>query len=125
MSSSLTVGEKIPIKLQLTDGRTDRFPVANVYNDANTLIAGPLSLTHVASGLYTTSTVVNMPNTPAVVVQFATFTDSGHTTPDPINGNASDEYTLDDGSSQVASLGGFQIVGVVDTSQIKGIVEES
>lgn len=130
----LALGSKIPLSLQLVDGRTDRFPRAWVYNASRTLLAGPLDLVHNALGEYKASVDVNMPSTPYVITQYATYTDSGHTTEDTLNGRATDIFELDEGGSGgsgpmgtcaelTAELETDQIEASIDTREIEAQIE--
>lgn len=72
-----TVNQLYPVRLQLSDGATNQYPRATIYNSAGSLVA-TLSLTHIANGLYGTS------YTPLIVgtysIAYLVYSDSGHTT---------------------------------------------
>jgi hypothetical protein len=93
---SIKVGDNIPISLQLVDGNVSRYPIAKIYNSSFTLL-NTVNLNSVGNGLYSPSTPEVMPNSQFVTVQYITYTDSGHTTLDPINGLVSEIIEADSG----------------------------
>lgn len=91
------IGELVPLELQLSDGATNMFPRALVYNAAGTLLATK-DLAHVANGRYTNDTFT-MPadasaNGAYVQVTYIVYSDSGHTTIAPY-GDSSEVWQRD------------------------------
>lgn len=76
-----TAGAQILLRAQLAKADTGRFVKVSVRDSTNAAIAGsPVTLTHVADGLYTDSSLV-MPSG-NVYAQYEVYTDAGLTTTD-------------------------------------------
>lgn len=110
----LTLGQVIPLTVQLGGGESNKYPKAVLYDEAGAeLDDSPVYLTHVGNGLYKNS-AVTMPNNDFVVAQYFIYTDSGHTTLDTVSYPSvlSDVFSL-----QPASL-----IAVPNSSTLKGTV---
>lgn len=75
--TSVRVGAKLPVALQLPDGATDKYVRAWAYGADGTLVQGPVNLGHVATGLYLTREV-SMPDQEFVAVQYRVYEDSAY-----------------------------------------------
>ena len=73
-----TLGEAIPIQVQVSTGQSDLFGRARVYNITGTLVF-TFSLPHIADGLYGTTHIFTAGGHYTVIYQL--FTDVGLTTP--------------------------------------------
>jgi hypothetical protein len=90
----LLLGQEVPLALQLSNGATNKFPRAKIYDESGTELAGsPVVLTHVSAGLYKASSFV-MPAKPFIVAQYLIYSDAGFTTLDPDYPIASDAFSL-------------------------------
>lgn len=74
------LGETVPIYLTLSDGASDQFPQAKIYDSSGVQVGSTLNLTYVAGspGLYRTSWTT--PTLGMFEVVYTVFSDSGHTT---------------------------------------------
>lgn len=77
--SSIKVGDRVPIVLQLTDGATDKYPQASIRDNEDNLL-DTLDLVHVASGLYSLSVAYTMPDELYIAISYMVYTDATHTT---------------------------------------------
>lgn len=110
----LTLGQTIPLTVQLGGGETNKYPKAKLFDETGSeLAASPVYLTHVGSGLYKNS-AVTMPSNDFVVAQYFIYTDAGHTTLD----TASYPSVLSD----VFSLQPASLIAVPNSSTLKGSV---
>lgn len=73
---SVTVNQATTLSMLASDGRTDLFGQARVYNSLGTLVA-TVNLNHVAEGLYAASYTPAVEGVFSVVYQF--YTDAGRT----------------------------------------------
>lgn len=98
----------------MINGETNQFPQAILRDAANAPIAGsPLSLVHVAGGLY--SGTFTMPNTSKVTAVTTVYTDAGFTTPNVEYYPAIDEFFALQVSTTIANFyGPADLEGVVD-----------
>jgi len=87
----ITVGQEVPVLLQIEDGATDQYPQAEIRdNEANLLTT--LNLSHQASGLYVPSSAYNMPDEQFIKITYIVYSDSGHTTESAIYLRAVDVF---------------------------------
>lgn len=73
-------GSPIPLTLSLHDGRTDRFPLAQIYNltTGSPLPGGPFPLTHLSGGYYQELEVIPPEVDALYEVRYAVYADSDH-----------------------------------------------
>lgn len=82
---SVPLNGVLPVRLQLGNGATNKFPLVRAYDQTNTQIAGsPVALTHLSNGLYTANTLL-MPACTFVELQYSVYNDSGHTSLDSVD----------------------------------------
>lgn len=74
MAAYVRVGETVPTGLQLADGAPNKYVRAWVYGSDGSLLQGPVSLSHIAAGLYLTQSVT-MPDEPFLAVQYRVYDD--------------------------------------------------
>lgn len=118
----LIIGQEVPLTLQLNDGATTKYPRAKVFDDAGTELTGsPVTLTHVASGLYKASSFV-MPNKSFIIAQYLVYSDSGHTTLDTNYSLACDTFALE--SPSLFATTGSALAGIVTSGDLSGTVED-
>jgi len=128
----LLLGQEVPLALQLSNGATNKYPQARMFDDSGAELSGsPVTLTHVGSGLYKASTFL-MPSKPFIVAQYLVYSDAGHTTLDTDYPIASDAFSLLDLSilemTRASLLGTLEespiIIGELSASQLYGEVED-
>lgn len=128
----LLLGQEVPLALQLSNGATNKYPQARMFDDSGAELSGsPVTLTHVGSGLYKAANFV-MPAKPFIVAQYLVYSDAGHTTLDADYPIASDAFALLDISTldnpRAALFGSLEnspvIVGALSASQLYGEVED-
>jgi hypothetical protein len=73
-----TLGEAIPLQVQVGDGRTNLYPRAKLYDSSGSLL-NTLSLTHVDNGLYSILHTINSEG--FFTVAYELFEDAGFMTP--------------------------------------------
>jgi phenolic acid decarboxylase len=100
------IGAQTQIRLQLSDGREDRFPQAVVY-DATDAIDDTVDLTHIAAGLYSGNWTPSTTGAHAIV--FFVYKDAGHT---------NEDTSYDRGVDQVH-------VHTADMSTVSGLVNNN
>lgn len=112
------VGDPIPLSVQLHDGATGKFVRARVYDPAGAEITGsPISVPHVAGGLYKVNTLV-MPDETHVVAQYKVYDDAPFTTPSSVHGDASDIF-------ERTELGGGGAGTAVTSDFITAVISDS
>lgn len=92
--SELKVGGAVPLRLQLFDGDTGKFPQAFIYDESNSLLSTK-DLSHLADGEYGNSTYV-MPNNPFIHVRYRVWNESGHSTDSTLHSRAIDIFNRKD-----------------------------
>lgn len=93
-------GAEVPITLQLSDGATDQFPRALVYdNDENLLQT--IDLDHEANGYYAPGTDYTMPSEIFIRVVYIVYSNSGHTTENVSYSRSLDIFSLDTGTKDL------------------------
>jgi hypothetical protein len=118
LGSGLTAGAALPIAIQLYDCDSGKFPVATVRDVNGNQIAGsPVSMAHVANGLYVASGLVMPISSTFVTVQVVVYDDSGHTQISANEGSTS--YTLAlSGSSGASGALSFPVIGFLDNPDL-------
>jgi len=72
-----TIGEALPLQVQVGDGRTDLYPQVSIHNSSGAVIAGPMDLPHFSGGLYgSTHTFSSEGQFTAI---YRLYEDAGHT----------------------------------------------
>ena len=96
MSEKKKVGDKLNLKLSLTDGNESKFVRAYLRNQIGTPLApAQVDLPHIEKGVYGESTLA-MPNEPQVFVVYRIFQDPARTILDQNYSQALDTFTRDD-----------------------------
>jgi len=117
---NVVVGQTVKLDIVLTDGVTDQFPQALLYDALNTLIAAsPVNLAHIAGGLY--SATFQMPATTKVTASISIYSDAARTTLNPAYNLAIDEFI-----AVIFSAGLEILIGTIDepTDEITGTIDE-
>ena len=110
--ANVKVGQTVKLDLQLLNGETNQFPQAILRDAANAPITeSPLSLTHVAGGLYSGN--FTMPDTAKVTAVTTVYTDAGFTTPNIEYYPAVDEFFVLE-CTDAFFYGPADLEGVVD-----------
>ena len=127
MSELLNIGDKIYLKLQLSNGNTGKFVRAVVRDEDGVEISGsPVALTHVGGGLYKDQSLT-FPSTDEVTAQYAVYDDSGFTTLNSSYDQVTDVYQKNPtsgGGSGGSCAPDTVIEGEVDDNNIEGVVPE-
>ena len=92
------VGQALLIEVKLPDQNSGAFPRARLFdNDGTELAASPVSLSHVADGLYRyTGAAIAMPNKDFVTSIIQIFEDAGFTNPSELYADAAGCFTKGD-----------------------------
>lgn len=77
-TQNIQVGDTVPIELQITDGATDQYPRALVYNQASSLV-DTIDLVHNNQGNYS-GLPYTMPDTEFIKIIYIVYSDAGHLT---------------------------------------------
>ena len=122
-------GQTVPLSLALSDGATDQFPQAEVYDpDGNNLTT--ISLSHDGDGLYQPASGYSMPDENYISVVYIVYTDSGHLTESAIYQRAVDifrQIDSDDFKADIstlatevnASVNRVLIIAEIDENEVK------
>ena len=89
-ANSLRLGDSLPLALVLPDGAVGKFPQAEVYGLAGTLL-NTYDLTHRAKGLYTNNGQT-MPAEAWVTVLYITYDNAGHSVESTAHRRTSDTF---------------------------------
>ena len=73
-----TIGEALPLQIQVGDGRADLYPQVSVHDYTGAIVVGPLDLPHFAGGLYGSIHTFNSEGNFTAIYRI--YTDVGHTT---------------------------------------------
>lgn len=125
-------GNPIPLALQLLDEEIAAFPRVLLRDAAGTpLGASPVSLAHLANGLYRDTSVV-MPATDRVYAQFQVFADAGHTIRHPVHPDTLLEVFERDfileklDALLLGAIPGQELLGYVEEAgELLGFIEDS
>lgn len=80
------------LRLLLSDGATNKFPQATIYDSAGAQVGGVLNLTHVANGLYSVATTFTTLGDFDVV--YITFNEAAHTSESKRHARANDRFRV-------------------------------
>ena len=122
-------GDELAIRLQIADGASGLFPTATILAPDDTILEGPIDLVHSLGGLYKPSATYTMPNQKFIDVQYAVYTNSGHTTDDPVNGRYVERFDLEECSTAdncvdlEAELAVIQLAADIQVIQLEAEIE--
>ncbi len=112
----LTIGEIVPLNVQLPDDNADVFVRATVLDPLNNPIGGsPFTLSYLEQGNYGTDMLL-MPDEPWIKAIYEIFDDAGFTMPSNVYGTSSDVF-YQDTSGTVTVNNAQTITGVVIQGQ--------
>ncbi len=116
MASTVKVGAKLPVALQLPDGASDKFVRAWVYGPAGSILSGPVGLIHANAGLYLTNNLT-MPDQEFVAVQYRVYNDQGAVQLSIEYGDAMDVFVKGDTIQS-------DLTGLATSAQVADLKEE-
>ncbi len=96
-------GESFPLTLTLEDGKTDRFPRAQMLDETGSPLGSPVDLTHRLNGTYT-GTATAPATAGQFPVNFTVYDDAGHTTVSPRYGRTDETVVVASLASTAADV---------------------
>lgn len=100
---TVPTGSPLPLIAVLSDGATNKFPQAIVYNSSNVVVATKY-LTSIANGIYKDSTYTP-PSNGDYLALYIVYDDSGHTIENTTYPRVSDEFSVGPVASSSVSVG--------------------
>lgn len=128
----ITVGEKIPLSVQLADDETGRFIIATVRDHFGTEVSGsPATLSHIANGLYEDLSV-SMPTT-RVTASYRTYCSLSPLKRDPKYPTHTEMFLVKQPAAQVSvivspinlkgTIQGKRLEGQVTFNELSGVLK--